>query len=59
MSASGYKRTSSPYLKNVRFTPVSGHWPPQRQHELDQPIVVGGLHRIVLKVTATSYLDHT
>jgi hypothetical protein len=25
MSAFGYKRTSSPYLANVRFTPESGH----------------------------------
>jgi len=25
LSAFGYKRTSSPYLANVRFTPVSGH----------------------------------
>ncbi len=50
MSASGYKRTLSPYLENVRFTPESGHWPSPRQHELDQPIVVGGLHEIATDV---------
>ena len=58
MSAFGYKRTYSGQLANVRFTPRSGHWPSPRQHELDQPIVVGGLHQIRRKVTATSYLDH-
>ncbi len=58
MSAYGYKRTFNPYLANVRFTPESGHWLLPLQHELDQPIVVGELHQIMLKVTATSFLDH-
>ncbi len=51
MSAFGYKRTSNPYLANVRFTPVSGHSCPKFR--------VGGYHHLsdnfsVQKVQANS-----
>ncbi len=58
MSACGYKRTYSRQLANVRFAPESGHRPPPRQYELDQPIVVGELQRIMLKVTAVDGFHH-
>ena len=54
MSASGYKQTCGGVSDYVRFTPESGHWLLPRQHELDQPIVVGGLQRIATDIAVIS-----
>ncbi len=54
MSAFGYKQTFGEVSDYVRFTPESGHWLSPRQHELDQPIVVGELQRIATDIAVIS-----